>query len=120
MLVQGSGLSSLELPCHQRLHRPQGRRSQATGRRDRSPTRYLIQISFSSPNAIEAAEVVNQVVFVFEQQNKEFNTGMNQVLRTNYESYLEKLNQDIKDKQDEMIALAERLERQVLEAHCQG
>jgi capsular polysaccharide biosynthesis protein len=76
------------------------------------PGTFLIQVTFGSPSAIEAAEVVNQVVSAFEQQNKEFNVGMNAVFRTNYDSYLQKLDRNIKDKQAEVIALAERLERQ--------
>jgi uncharacterized protein involved in exopolysaccharide biosynthesis len=76
------------------------------------PGTFLIKITFSSPSAIEATEVVNQVVSAFEQQNKEFNVGMNQVLCTNYESYLTKLYKVIKEKQAEVIALAERLDRQ--------
>ena len=76
------------------------------------PGTFLIHVSFSSPDALEAAEVVNQVVSAFEQQNKDFNVGMNSVFRTNYESYLKKLNQDISGKQNEIITLAERLERQ--------
>jgi capsular polysaccharide biosynthesis protein len=77
------------------------------------PGTYLIQITFSSPSAIEAAEVVNQVVSAFEQENVQFNEGMNGVLRTNLEHYVKKLDGDIKNKQKEMIALAERLESQV-------
>jgi uncharacterized protein involved in exopolysaccharide biosynthesis len=39
------------------------------------PGTYLIQITFGSPSATEAAEVVDQVVSAFEHQNKEFNVG---------------------------------------------
>ena len=84
------------------------------------PGTFLIQVTFGSPSAIEAAEVVNQVVSAFEQQNKEFNTGMNQVFRTNYESYLQKLDRDIRDKQAEMIALAEKTRTPGFEVHWQG
>jgi hypothetical protein len=76
------------------------------------PGTYLITITFSSPSAIEAAEVVNQMVSAFEQQHKDFDGGMNLVFRTNYESYLKKLSQDIQEKRNEMIALANKLERQ--------
>jgi hypothetical protein len=38
---------------------------------------------------------------------------MNQVLVRNYESYLEKLNRDIREKQGETITLAEKIDRQV-------
>ena len=67
------------------------------------PGTFLIQVSFSSPNAIEAAKVVNQVVSAFEQQNKEFNTGMNEVFRTNYENYVKKLTNDLNEKRDELV-----------------
>jgi capsular polysaccharide biosynthesis protein len=77
------------------------------------PGTYLIQISFSSPSAVEAAEVVNRVVSAFEQQHKEFSAGMNAVARSNLDSYLQKLHRDIEGKQDEMIALWEKFERQV-------
>ncbi len=74
------------------------------------PGTFLIQVTFNSPSAIEAAEVVNQVVSAFEQQNKEFSVGMNGVLRTNFESYLKKLSEDIREKQDQMLALAEGID----------
>ena len=76
------------------------------------PGTYLIQISFSSPSAIEAAEVVNQVVSAFVQQSGEFNTGMYHSLIKRYDSYLEKLYRDTVDKQGELIAIAERIDRQ--------
>jgi capsular polysaccharide biosynthesis protein len=80
------------------------------------PGTYLITITFSSPSAIEAAEVVNQVVSVFERENANFNEGMNGVLRTSYESYLKKLLGVIKEKQAEMLALAKDIDRQVASA----
>ena len=84
------------------------------------PGTFLIQVSFSSPNAIEAAEVVNQVVFAFEQQNKEFNVGTNAAFRTNYKIYLNKLNGDISDKQNVIITLAKGLERQASKSTERG
>jgi hypothetical protein len=80
------------------------------------PGTYLIQVAFSSPNAIEAAELVNQVVSAFEQENRQYNTGMNQLLVKNYQSYLEKLEGDIREKQNEMLGLADTIERQVAKA----
>jgi capsular polysaccharide biosynthesis protein len=77
------------------------------------PNTYLIHVAFRSPSAIEAAEVVNKVVSAFDQENRLFNEGTNGVLRINYEHYLKKLDTDLKDKQKEMIALAEGLESQV-------
>jgi capsular polysaccharide biosynthesis protein len=77
------------------------------------PNTYLIHVAFSSPSAIEAAEVVNQVVSAFDQENRLFNEGMNGVLKVNYERYLKKLDADLEHKQKEMIVLAERLESQV-------
>ena len=72
------------------------------------PNTYLIHVAFSSPSAIEAAEVVNKVVNAFEQENRQFNEGMNDVLRKNYQSYFEKLTTDIEGKRKELIALAEK------------
>jgi succinoglycan biosynthesis transport protein ExoP len=72
------------------------------------PNTYLIQISFSSPNAIEAAEVVNQVVSAFDQENRQFNEGMNGVLRTNYEKYFKKLENDLAVKRTELKELARK------------
>jgi uncharacterized protein involved in exopolysaccharide biosynthesis len=77
------------------------------------PNTYLIHVAFSSPSAIEAAEVVNQVVSAFDQENRLFNEGMNGVLKVNYERYLRKLDADLENKQKKMIALAERPESQV-------
>ena len=72
------------------------------------PGTFLIQVSFSSPNAIEAAKVVNQVVSAFQQQNKEFNDGMNQVFRTNYGNYVQELTNDLNEKRDELVELGSR------------
>jgi succinoglycan biosynthesis transport protein ExoP len=67
---------------------------------------YLVHVSFSSPSAIEAAEVVNQVVSAFQQENRQYNEGMNGVLKTNYESYLKKLDDDLDVKRKKMMELA--------------
>jgi polysaccharide biosynthesis transport protein len=70
------------------------------------PNTYMVQVSFSSPNAIEAAEVVNQVVSAFEQENRLYNEGMNDVLRRNYQIYFDKLTSDLQGKRNELKTLA--------------
>jgi len=70
------------------------------------PNTYLIRVAFSSPSAVEAAEVVNQVVSAFDQENRLFNEGMNGVLKINYENYLKKLDTDLAAKRKELKTLA--------------
>jgi succinoglycan biosynthesis transport protein ExoP len=70
------------------------------------PNTYLIHVAFSSPSAIEAAEVVNQVVSAFDRENRLFNEGMNGVLKTNYEKYLDKLDIDLAKKRKDLKELA--------------
>jgi capsular polysaccharide biosynthesis protein len=72
------------------------------------PNTYLVRVAFNSTSATEAAEIVNAVVLAFQQQNREFNSGMNKILIDNYTGYLEKLHKDIKERQQELIAFLER------------
>jgi hypothetical protein len=76
------------------------------------PSTSMIRVSFVSPSASEAAEVVNAVVLAFQKQNQEYNRGTNGVLISNYTDYLESLTRDIKDKQKKMIELAEKIEQE--------
>ena len=69
---------------------------------------YMIRVALESPNAAEAATIVNTVVETYMTQNKEFNRSANATLQASLEGEIKKLSNSIKDKKHELDSLVEK------------